>query len=149
VKARFNWKRMSIAGMLAYRPDGSRARVLWHTHPGAYNDLTLIEVLKHLRRHLRGKVTLIWDGLPSHRSKRMKAWIATERGWLVAEQLPGYAPDLNPVEPMWSSLKGVEMANLCVDTIDECIDAANQGLQRIRSDRQLAFSFLRSTGLSL
>lgn len=138
-----------MAGALAYRPDGQRARTLIHFHPGAYNDLVLIEVLKHLRRQLRAKVTLIWDGLPSHRSKIMEAFVATQRRWLVVEPLPAYAPDLNPVEGMWSNLKGSELANLCVDTIDECVDVARDGIDRIRTDRALAFSFLRQTGLSL
>jgi transposase len=33
------------------------------------------------------------------------------------EYLPGYAHDLDPVEGLWANLKGVELANLCRDTI--------------------------------
>jgi putative transposase len=140
---------MSMAGALAYRPDASRARVLIHFHPGAYNDVSLIEVLKDLHRQLRGKLTLLWDGLPSHRSKRMEDYIRAQRRWLVVEPLPAYAPDLNPVEGMWSNLKGQEMANLCADTIEECVVAATAGIDRMRTDKTLAFAFLRQTGLSL
>jgi hypothetical protein len=50
----------------------------------------------------------------------------------VVEPLPGYAPDLNPVEGLWSSLKGVELANLAGDTLAEVIAAAERGIQRIR-----------------
>lgn len=138
-----------MAGALAYRPDASRARLLIHFHPGAYNDVSLIEVLKDLHRQLRGKVTLLWDGLPSHRSKSMQAYIRTQRRWLVVERLPAYAPDLNPVEGMWSNLKGQELANLCADTIEECALAATAGIDRMRTDKTLAFSFLGQTGLSL
>ena len=42
--------------------------------------------------------------------------VGGQRSWLVVEPLPGYAPDLNPVEGLWSSLKGVELANLAADT---------------------------------
>lgn len=149
VTARFNWKRMSMAGALVYRCNGRRARVLIHFQAGAYNDLALIEMLKNVRRQLRGKVTLLWDGLPSHRSKRMGDFLRCQRHWLVVEPLPAYAPDLNPVEAMWGNLKGQELANLCVDTIEESIEAANGGIDRIRSDRALALAFLRHTGLSL
>jgi transposase len=55
---------------------------------------------------------LIWDGLPGHRSNRMKAWLATQRRWLVAERLPPYGHDLNPVEPVWGNVKSRELANL-------------------------------------
>ncbi len=120
--ARFNWKRVSMAGALAYRPDGSSARLVFQTRPGAYNDEALIEFLIELRRHLRGaKVTLLWDGLPSHRSRRMRRFIASQRNWLVVEPLPAYAPELNPVEALWGNLKGQELANLCADTIEECV----------------------------
>jgi xanthine dehydrogenase YagS FAD-binding subunit len=43
-----------MAGICCYRPDGSRARLCFHTQPGSYNDHTLIGVLKQLRRFLRG-----------------------------------------------------------------------------------------------
>ncbi len=72
-----------------------------------------------------------------------------QRSWLVVEPLPAYAPDLNPVEPLWSNLKGVELANLAGDTLDEVIAAAERGIQRIRHAHHLPFSFPRSCGLSL
>jgi len=106
--------------------------------------------LEEFHTHFSGeKVTLIWDGLPSHRSKKMKAWIATQRSWLVVEQLPGYAHDLNPVELVWGNVKAVELANLCPDTIDEAHTAAETGLERVGTSYQLCFNFLDHTGLSL
>jgi transposase len=119
-------------------------------HEGAYNDEALIAFLTDLHHHLDGdKITLIWDGLPSHRSRRMQAWIASQRHWLVVERLPGYAPDLNPVEGVWGNLKGGELANLCADTIDQAADAAESGLERIGSDAALCFALLHHCGLSL
>ena len=47
---------------------------------------------------------------------------------------PGYAPDLNPVEQVWGNLKGGELANLCLDTIDEAEEIVDQGLCRIGSE---------------
>ena len=48
----------------------------------------------------------------------MQAFVRSQRGWLVVERLPGYAPELNPVEGVWSNLKGQEFANYAADTID-------------------------------
>jgi hypothetical protein len=79
----------------------------------------------------------------------MGAWLRRQRHWLVAEPLPGYAPDLNPVEALWFSLKGVELANLAGDTLDDVTAAAERGIQRIRDTHHLAYSFLRHCGLSL
>jgi transposase len=147
---RFSWKRLSMAGAVAYRADATDTALVFQIRAGAYNDEALIEFLEALHAHLDGdKVTVIWDGLPSHRSRRMRAWIARQRHWLVVEQLPAYAPDLNPVELVWGNLKGTELANLCPDTIDEAADAADTGLVRIGNDTQLCFAFLDHTGLSL
>jgi transposase len=150
LRHRGHWKRASMAGICCYRPDGSRARRCFHTQPDSYNDHTLIGVLKQLRRFLRGApATLIWDNLPSHHSRVMGDWLAGQRHWLAVEYLPGYAHDLDPVEGLWANLKGVELANLCRDTIAEVIDAARQGIGRVRGESTLLFSFLRYCGLEL
>jgi len=67
----------------------------------------------------------------------------------VVERLPAYAPELNPVEGLWSSLKAVELANLTGPTLGEVIAHVHRGIQRIRTTPHLAYSFLRHTGLSV
>jgi transposase len=147
---RFNWKRASIAAAICYRPDASSARLAFGVHAGAYNDDALIAFLTQLRRHLRGdKATLCWDGLPSHRSRKMRAFLARQRHWLVVEALPAYAPDLNPVEGLWGNLKGRELANFTTDTLDETINAVTGGITRIRRRPNLLFALLDHTGLFL
>ena len=139
-----------MAAALAFAPDRATTALVFQMRPGAYNDESLIEFLEELHRHLDdAKVTLIWDGLPSHRSRHMQAWIRSQRRWLVVERLPAYAPDLNPVEGLWSNLKGSELANLCPDTIDAAAMHADAGLDRIAGDADLCFAFLRRCGLPL
>ena len=139
-----------MAGVLAYRPDRSRAKLIFQTKAGSYNTDSLIKFLRQLRRHLRGKpVILIWDGLSAHRSKDMKAWLASQAHWLTVEALPGYAHDLNPMELVWGNLKNTELANLCPDILDDADTAAHTGLHRIGSSYQLCFNFLDHTGLPL
>jgi transposase len=150
IRHRFNWKRASMAAGLCYGSRGGGARLAFHHQVGAYDTETLIGALDQLRQFLGGqKATLLWDGLPAHRSQAMGAWLRRQRSWLVVEPLPAYAPELNPVEALWSSLKGVELANLAGDTLEEVIAAAERGIQRIRATHHLAFSFLRHCGLSL
>jgi transposase len=150
IRHHFKWKRISMAAALCYGSRGGGAAVAFHHQPGAYNTDSLIGALSELRRALGGqKATLLWDGLPAHRSLAMGAWLGRQRSWLVVERLPGYAPDLNPVEALWSNLKGVELANLAGDTLAEVTAAAERGIQRIRHTHHLAYSFLRHCGLSL
>jgi transposase len=146
----FKWKRASMAAALCYGSRGGGAQLAFHHQVGAYDTTTLIGALEGLRRFLgRQKATLLWDGLPAHRSKVMRAWLRRQRSWLVVERLPAYAPEVNPVEPLWANLKAVELANLAGDTLQEVIAAAERGIRRIRGTHHLAYSFLRHCGLSL
>ncbi len=95
------------------------------------------------------KATLLWDGLPAHRSKAMQAFVASQRDWLVVERLPGYAPELNPVEQLWANLKGNELANVACEGLGGVIAAAWQGIERTRTAWHLPYSFLRHAGLSV
>jgi len=140
---------LSLAGALAYEPDGSDAHLVFQLGPGAYNDELLIEFLSELNEIEQRPVLLIWDGLPAHRSHRMSDWIASQRDWLSVEPLPGHASEVNPIEQVWGSLKSKELANLCSDTIDEIADTAADGLERIGSDAAFCFAFLRHSGLRL
>jgi Winged helix-turn helix len=81
----FNWKRLSLAGALAFEPDGGDAHLVFELRPGAYNDETLIEFLTMLKDIEQRRVLMVWDGLLSHRSKRMRDCIASQRDWLSVE----------------------------------------------------------------
>src|SRR5262245_29691817 len=145
----FNWKRLSLAAALVYEADGSDAHLVFELRPGAYNGELLIEFLSDLDDIEQRPVILIWDGLPAHRSRRMTDWVQSQRDWLSVEQLPGYAPDLNPLEQAWGNVKSQELANLCSDTIDEVATITEDGLDRIGTDANLCLAFLRHSGLRL
>ena len=135
-----------MAAGLCYGSRGGGAQLAFHRQVDAYDTDSLIEALGELRGFLGGqKATLLWDGLPAHRSLVMRAWLRRQRHWLVVERLPGYAPELNPVEGMWSNLKGVELANLAGDTLEEVIAAAERGIQRIRATPHLPYEQERSS----
>src|SRR5439155_966954 len=125
------WKRLSVAAALAFRWDGRRTRFFFHTQPGAYTDRTLIAFLRQLKRHFgRQPVILIWDGLPAHKSRVMLGYLARARQWLSVERLPAYAPDLNPVEPIWGNLKRRELANLCAPDLPALRTPLRRGCAR-------------------
>jgi DDE superfamily endonuclease len=90
---RFKWKRGSMAAARCYGSRGGGAQLAFYHQVGAYDTQTLIGALGQLRRALGGqKATLLWDGLPTHRSRAMRAWLRRQRSWLVVERLPAYAP---------------------------------------------------------
>jgi len=145
----FNWKKLSICAALGYRWDGCRSRLWFQIRNGNYDSVSLMAFLEDLKRELRGqKATLVWDGLPAHKSRVMRDYLSRQRGWLVVERLPGYAPDLNPVETLWGNIKGQELANRCAENLDELDTEIHAGMGRVRRSSHLAFSFLEHAGLS-
>ena len=147
---RMAWKRASMAAALGFHPNRTKARLCFHLQANSYDTDSLIEVLKQLKGFYAGhRVVLIWDGLSSHWSHKMRAHLAAQRDWLTVERLPAYAPELNPVEYLWANLKGGELANCGGDTIAEVADHARHGIQRVCDSDSLVVGFLNHTGLSL
>jgi hypothetical protein len=150
LRHRMAWKRASMAAALGYHPDGTSARLCFHLQQDAYDTDNLIGVLEQLAGFYAGhKVVLVWDGLSSHWSYKMRAHLAAQRHWLTVERLPAYAPELNPVEYLWANLKGTELANFTGDTVAEVADQAHHGIQRVCDSDSLVVGFLAHTGLSL
>jgi hypothetical protein len=62
-------------------------------------------------------------------------------------QLPGCAPELNPTESIWSSLKR-GMANLAAGTVDDLYRITRNRLKRMQYRLTFADGFLAETGLA-
>ncbi len=84
-----------------------------------YDSEAVVDFLRVLLRKIPGKVLVIWDGAPIHRGYEIKEFLkagAAKR--LHLEQLPSYAPDLNPDEGIWNYLKRVELGNVCCTDLE-------------------------------
>lgn len=114
------------------------------------NGLKCIVFLKHLLRKSRRPLLVIWDGSPIHRRDAVKEFIAsTGTRRLIVESLPGYAPDLNPVEWLWKHLKQEELHNLaCVD-LEELHLEFHLAVGRVRQRPKLISSFFEGAALPL
>lgn len=143
----FNWQRLSVTGALALAPNRSRVRTFLSLHPGNVDSSTTIAFLRSLRRHLRGPVLLVWDRLGAHISRPTREWIATQRHWLQVEWLPPYAPELNPVEYLWSYLDATHLANFVPDDLTQLEAQVRRGTRKVRRKDDLALAFLKHSGL--
>ena len=144
-----NWHRMAAIGALAYRTDGRAPRLFLRLHDGTVRSSEIVGFLRHLRRHIRGRVLLIWDGLLSHRSVETKSHIAQQARWLKVVRLPAYAPELNPVEGLWAWLKQGRLANVAEAGMDRVTERVRKGARAGRRRPRLLEGFLAKAGLSL
>lgn len=108
----------------------------------------VVRFLKHLLRHIPGKILVIWDGAPIHRSRVVKDFLAnggTKR--ILLERLPGYAPELNPDEGVWNYLKRVELKNVTCRDLFHLGQELRKATKRLRQKRSIVRSCIRQTGL--
>ncbi len=113
----------------------------------AYRSHAVVRFLKHLLQHMHGKILVIWDGAPIHRSRVIKDFLSSGAAKrLQVERLPGYAPELNPVEYVWHYLKHVALRNVCCDTLDELQYELRLAVANLRHKRAILRNFANHCG---
>lgn len=122
----FSWQNLSLIAGLTWKG------FLRRLHPGSIRSPQVVEFLEVLLRHLPGRLLVIWDGAPIHRSAVVRDFMAGTGGRLEVERVPAYAPELNPVEYLWSHLKEHELGNLLVRHAHELGRQATAALRRMR-----------------
>ena len=131
----FNWKTLSaMAGVTWWN-------FYFRLFPGAIRSPQVVEFLRHLMRHLRGRLLIVWDGLRAHRSRLVWDFVRHRRGRLWLEFLPAYAPELNPVEYLWSHWKQHQLSNFCPQTFAQLSHHARRALKRMRRRPALVMAF--------
>jgi hypothetical protein len=148
--------RVSVAGLACYRP-GDRSRLIYRLHcyrgrkdeTKAFTWTEYRDLLIAAHRQLPGGVVvLVWDNLNVHRRAELRAFTEAQ-AWLRVFRLPAYAPDLNPVEGIWSVLKGGVLANLAVASFGHLVQVIRHGLKKIQYRPGLIEGCLAGTGLAL
>ena len=145
--------RVSLAALIATR-SGCRPRLIFRTHRARRGDrrkgFTEADYARFpdtAHRQLDGPVVLAWDNLNTHTSRAMRELIAA-RDWLTVFQLPSYASELNPVEPVWPDLKR-SLANLVKQDIGQLTALVKTRLRRMQYRPGLLEGFLAKPGLDL
>jgi transposase len=148
-------KRVSLAALIAVKP-GQRARLIYRVHTGhgprkdrrkGFTEADYARFLDAAHQQLGGPLVIVWDNSNTHVSAAMARLIAA-RDWLTVCQLPPYAHELNPVEPVWSNLKR-SLANLAKRNISQLTALVKTRLKRMQYRPGLLDGFIASTGLDL
>jgi transposase len=116
----------------------------------AFKGEDVVRFLEHLMRQISGKLLVIWDGSPIHRSGAVKDFLKSgAASRMQLEQLPGYAPDLNPDEGIWKHLKCVELKNLCCQSLSELRVELRKAKERLRHKRDVILGCIRQPGFEV
>jgi transposase len=113
---------------------------------GSVQSDRICEFLKRLMHGHDHKVFLIWDGHPTHKSKKVKECIATFDGRLEIFLLPSYSPDLNPIEQLWNHTKGNGVGRRVINGPDQLKVAVINKLRSLQKLPKKIASFFRHPG---
>jgi transposase len=140
--------KVTIVGALSVSPARHRVGLYFSLRCDEnLNRAWLLDFLKDLKRHIRGRIILVWDRLAVHRAVSVRDFIVKSRR-IGAELLPPYAPELNPVEGLWSHLKLNPLANWAPETSGELFLEAIAQVEKVQRRQDLLRSFIRRTPLS-
>lgn len=138
--------RISTISAITLAPRRRRYGLYWAQYPHNIRSGEVLRFLQDLRRHLPHGFTLVWDRSRPHRAACVKAWLAQRRG-IVVEWLPAYAPDLNPVEAVWSHTKYGDLANYAPSSLQDLEHALLSSMATTKGQRHLLEAFFRAAGL--
>lgn len=134
--------------MLATDAALRRVREFCMFKKGSVRKEDTLATLKHLLRHIKGRIALFWDGLAQHKAGIVRAYLRAHKGrFVMVERFPAYAPELNPQEYLWSSSKTKDMANYCPEKPDDLVWRARTSIKRIQRRPDILRGALKKSGL--
>jgi transposase len=129
--------KVSLLGALTISPLRARVGFYCSTVPlHSYDDHSVAWFLRQLLRHQRGKILLLWDRSPIHRGSEVQALLDAHPR-LQIEPFPAYAPELNPVEGIWSYLKYSKLANHTAQDVVKLERLIRRELRLLERDQKL------------
>jgi putative transposase len=143
-------EKVSVAAAVCLSPRRKHLGLFFRTLINDYfdNDTSAVFV-EMLVRKLQGPVVAVWDGGPMHQGDPIEELLERLGPRLSLERLPPYAPELSPVEPLWSWLKYSRLNNFAPQDAYQLNEAVIAELSVIRGDQHLLNGFFHASQLPL
>ena len=106
------------------------------------------ELLGKLIKRRRKPLHRVVDGLPAHKTASVREYVASTQGKLSQHVLPGYAPDLNPDELVWSHVKRTDVARSPLRAGEKLEIRIDEQLREMQKNRPLIRSFFRASDVA-
>jgi transposase len=138
-------QRQSISAASAVNARGG----FWYcTYEGGLNGELFVELLRRMMRNRTKPVHLVVDGLPAHKTALVTAHVASTQGRLTLHVLPGYAPELNPDELVWSHMKRTGVARTPLRKGEKLREKIEEQLAAMKRMPRLVRSFFRAPSVA-
>jgi transposase len=137
--------KLSAISALSVAPHRTRLGLYMHVHATNITGAEVVVFLRHLLRHFRGSVELLWDGGPIHRRADVKAFV-TRHPRLNVHRFPAYAPELNPDEFVWTKFKH-DLANGAPEHLHHLHAQLRHSFRRVHGSQQLLWSCILASDL--
>jgi transposase len=138
-------QRQSISAASAVNAKGG----FWYcTYQGGLTAELFIRLLRKMMRRRVKPIHLVIDGLPAHKTKLVRDYVQSTEGRLTLHILPGYAPDLNPDEWVWSHVKRTGVARAPLRKGERLQDRIEQQLACIKALPRLVRSFFNAPSVA-
>ena len=138
-------QRQSMSAASAVNAKGA----FWYcTYDGALNAELFIELLQKMVKYRKKAIHLVLDSLPAHKKSNVREYIAATGGKLTLHFLPGYAPDLNPDELVWSHVKRTGTARRPLQKGEKLRDKIEEQLAKLQQMPRLVRSFFKAPSVA-
>jgi transposase len=147
----YSWDRhdrLSVIAAISLAPLCRRLGLYFQVHNHNVRSEEVIAFLYLVHRHLRRKFILVLDRYSAHR-KAVRLLQEAGIDWFEVEWLPGYAPDLNPVEMLWNHTKYADLANFIPDDVHHLLQSVHTSITHTRQNGRLLRSFFKHSELEL
>jgi len=140
--------RLSVIGLINVSPSQRRLSLFFQVLRENVTADDMVWFLQQLHDYHRQKVIVIGDRSSVHRSAA--AYFKTQHpDWFEFEELPSYAPELNPVEECWNHTKYTDLPNFIPDDVDHLYTAVTEAIDNQRDNQTLLRSFFEYAKLPL
>ncbi len=138
-------QRQSVSAASAVNAKGG----FWYcTYQGGLNAELFVTLLRKMMRNRTRPVHVVADGLPAHKTVLVKHYVASTEGRLTLHILPGYAPELNPDEMVWSHMKRTGVARTPLRKGETLADKIDAQLDAIKRKPRLVQAFFKAPSVA-
>lgn len=121
----------------------TRGNLRFMVHQASITANVMCDFLKRIMHNAQNPIFLIWDGHPTHKSKKVRECIESFEGNLEVYLLPSYSPELNPTEQVWRSVKDHTVGRKSVFGPDQLKSAVIGCLRRLQKISKIVLAFFK------